>query len=150
MKFPTPEIVRIFKGSQVEVRECYNKFVRIIDKNKRSQIQTMMVGVTLDQPKDMDPKEPQEPTSGPIEELYDLRIDVQEPAKVLKLGKNLEGQVKEELELFLKNNLDMFAWKHSNMVGIVPEVMCYRLNIDLEKNWCGKRDEQWTHTNIKH
>lgn len=41
--------------------------------------------------------------------------------------------MKEELELFLKNNFDIFAWKNSDMVGITPEVMCHHLNINLDK-----------------
>ena len=28
------------------------------------------------------------------------------------------------------HNLDVFAWMHTNMVGIYPEIMCHQLKID--------------------
>lgn len=62
MKFLTPEGVGVVNGSQVKAKECYTKSVRIVDKNKRHQVQTMMVGLASSQPKDIDPREPQEPT----------------------------------------------------------------------------------------
>ena len=41
---------------------------------------------------------------------------------------------------FLKKNHDVFAWTHTDMVGIHPDVMCHRLNIDpQEKLVCQKR-----------
>ena len=48
---------------------------------------------------------------------------------MLKLGKNLSCELKEELTHFLKANLDVFAWTHKDMVRIHPDVMCHRLNI---------------------
>ena len=34
---------------------------------------------------------------------------------------------------FLKQNLDVFTWKHSDMKGISPAIMCHRLNLDSDK-----------------
>ena len=31
---------------------------------------------------------------------------------------------------FLCHNQDVFPWTHADMVGIYPEIMYYRLNID--------------------
>ena len=33
---------------------------------------------------------------------------------------------------FLKDNLDVFAWSHEDMVGVDPSVMCHHLNISPE------------------
>ena len=33
---------------------------------------------------------------------------------------------------FLKDNLDVFAWSHEDMVGIDPSVMCHHPNISPE------------------
>lgn len=77
----------------------------------------------------IDPKEPKKQT-GPIKKLYDLPMDLKKPTKVLKLRKNLDDKVKAELETFLKNNLNVFAWKHFDMVGISHNAMCHRHNIN--------------------
>ena len=36
---------------------------------------------------------------------------------------------KEQLQLGLLNNIDVFAWSHSDMVGINPTVASHKLNI---------------------
>ncbi|XP_024018686.1 uncharacterized protein LOC112090799 [Morus notabilis] len=43
-------------------------------------------------------------------------------------GYDQPGRV--EVESFLKKNLDVFAWNHSDMEGIDLEVICHFLNID--------------------
>ena len=60
-------------------------------------------------------------------------MDDKEPTKVLKLGKNLSNELREAISTFLKENLDVFAWKHSDMEGINPVVMCHRLYLDSDK-----------------
>ena len=37
--------------------------------------------------------------------------------------------VRKELALFLKNNQDVFAWTHKDMLGINPSVMVHKLNV---------------------
>ena len=72
-------------------------------------------------------------TTGPIEDVVDLPGDNKELTKVLKLRKNLSEEIQEAISTFLKNNLDVFTWKHSDMEGIDPKVMCHRLNLDSNK-----------------
>ena len=60
-------------------------------------------------------------------------MDDKEPTKVLKLGKNLFDELKEAISTFLNKKLDVFAWKHSDMEGIDPMVMCHCLNLDSDK-----------------
>ena len=71
-----------------------------------------------------------EPAVGPIEELVEVQVDPDELRWVVKIGKNLESELVEQLIEFLKKNLDVFAWTYIDMVGIHPDVMCHRLNID--------------------
>ena len=52
---------------------------------------------------------------------------------MLKLGKNLSDELRLAISTFLKENLDVFAWKHSDMERTDPVVMCHRLNLDLDK-----------------
>ena len=65
-----------------------------------------------------------------MEDLVEVAVSKQEPTQVLKLGENLSCELKEELIHFLKANLNVFVWTHEDMVGIHPDVMCHRLNIN--------------------
>ena len=75
-------------------------------------------------------------------------MDDKELTNVLKLGKNLSDELREAISTFLKEKLDVFAWKHSDIEGIDPTVMCHRLNLDLDKK-PDKRGMQWTLSDIK-
>ena len=68
--------------------------------------------------------------TGPVEELEEIQIDVQKPERTLRIGKELDPTLRRDLLDFLRQNLEVFAWTHSNMVGINPEIMAHRLNID--------------------
>ena len=43
----------------------------------------------------------------------------------------LSNQESEQLQLVLLNNIDVFIWSHSDMVGINPMVASHKLNIIL-------------------
>ena len=60
-------------------------------------------------------------------------MDDKEPTKVLKLRKNLSNELREAISTFLKENLDVFTWKHSYIEGIDPTVLCHCLNLDSNK-----------------
>ena len=76
----------------------------------------------------------EEATTGPREDLVDLLVDNKEPTKVLKVMKTLSSKLREAISTFLKENLDVFTWKHSDMEGIHLAVMCHHLNLDSDKN----------------
>ena len=57
-------------------------------------------------------------------------MDPNKPSHVLKIGKGLKKKLAQQLTKFLSLNQDVFAWKHVDMIGIHPGVMCHRLNID--------------------
>ncbi|KAL5794732.1 hypothetical protein ACOSP7_003326 [Xanthoceras sorbifolium] len=69
-------------------------------------------------------------TTGPVEELKEVQIDELKLERTLKLEANLDLAIRNALLAFLRRNLDVFAWTHNDMVGINPEVMAYKLNID--------------------
>lgn len=50
--------------------------------------------------------------------------------QVVAVGKGLFPKINGELKDFLWKNLDLFAWRHEDMVGIDPRISCYHLNID--------------------
>ena len=79
----------------------------------------------------IDPRSPdEEGTTRPIEELVDLPVNDKEQSRVLKIGKVLPDGVRETISNFLGQNLDVFAWAHSDMEGIDPGIMSHGLNID--------------------
>ena len=41
----------------------------------------------------------------------------------------LSNEEREQLRLMLLNNMNVFAWSHSDMVGIKPTVASHELNI---------------------
>ena len=79
---------------------------------------------------DIDPRFGDAEEIGPIEDLQDLRLDEEDPTRVVKVGINLETTTKEALITFLRKNQDVFAWSHKDMVGIDPSISCHQLNID--------------------
>ncbi|XP_022894074.1 uncharacterized protein LOC111408560 [Olea europaea var. sylvestris] len=71
-----------------------------------------------------------EPQASPVKELESFSVDPRDPSKVLKVGKCLANILKEKIKDFLSKNLDVFAWKYEDMVGIDPKVSCHHLKID--------------------
>ncbi|KAL8148773.1 hypothetical protein AgCh_005948 [Apium graveolens] len=79
---------------------------------------------------DLDPRIPMTAEkTGPAEDTISIPVDKNDPSKVLKVGSQLADEMRRSLARFLIANLDVFAWSHSDMIGIDPELMCHRLNI---------------------
>ena len=51
-------------------------------------------------------------------------------AKVTKVGTRLDPVLKSKIMEFLKQNLDVFAWTHEDMLGIDNEAIEHKLNVD--------------------
>ncbi|XP_052189931.1 uncharacterized protein LOC127799744 [Diospyros lotus] len=64
------------------------------------------------------------------DELEDVAISSHDDERRLQMGKCLSLEVKSQLIDFLKANLDVFAGNHEDMVGIDPNIMQHRLNIN--------------------
>ena len=109
------------RGIQEEARRCYNQAVRSASRPR--QVNIVDQGPLSEGPLDdtIDPRSSdEEAAAGPIEDLVNLPVDNKEPTKVLKLRKNLFEELREAISTFLKDNLDVFTWKHSDMEGINP------------------------------
>ena len=68
--------------------------------------------------------------AGVAEDTISITVDNNDPTRILKIGSHLNPDTRDALVSFLKANLDVFYWSHADMVGIDPEVMCHRLNIN--------------------
>ena len=73
-----------------------------------------------------------ESTAGPVKKLTEIEVDPNKPSSIVKIGKGLKKELAQQLAKFLSLNQDVFAWTHTDMVRIHPEVMYHRLNIDLQ------------------
>ena len=66
--------------------------------------------------------------STPSEELEPIQLDDQ-PEHLVYIGSKLAKDVRHLLIHFLKQNIEVFAWKQEDMGGINPAVITHRLNI---------------------
>ncbi|CAA0824155.1 Unknown protein, partial [Striga hermonthica] len=66
----------------------------------------------------------------PGEDVELVYIDEPVFHKSLRIGSHLQEPLRSELISFLKQNSDVFAWKHEDMKGIDPGVASHKLNLD--------------------
>ena len=104
-----PEEVR---GDQVAARECYLAFLRSEGQNQIMTIEERKILVKSS------------------EELDTIELEDGHPKKTTKIGANLPPKMKESFVRFLKNNKDVFAWSHEDMLGINPSIISHKLNVN--------------------
>lgn len=67
----------------------------------------------------LDPRtQDEEKKANTIEKLVKIKIGDPKYCRSLKVDKNLQQEIRVALEAFLVENLDVFAWTHSDMVSI--------------------------------
>ena len=57
------------------------------------------------------------------------KVTLDESEKFTYVSSLLSNEEREQLQLVLLNNIDVFVWSHSDMVGINPTVATHQLNI---------------------
>ena len=134
MKFPIPREVGEVKGDQQKLRQCYHQAMKVASKPRQFNVVNQRPPSEGPLDNTIDSRSPdEEGTIGPIEDLVDLPVDHKEPSRVLKIGKNLPDGVREAISKFLGQNLDVFAWAHSDIEGIDPSVMSHQLNVNSNR-----------------
>ena len=68
-----------------------------------------------------------------VEKLEMVELAEGSPPKTTQIGTNLSPRTKEEIVSFLKNNLDIFAWSHEDMPGILASLIQHHMNVDPGK-----------------
>ena len=53
--------------------------------------------------------------------------------KTTRVGTTMSADTMKKLVQFLKENLDIFAWSHKDMLGISIEIIQHKLDVDPEK-----------------
>ena len=65
----------------------------------------------------------------PIEKLEEIRLNDSEPDRTIRIGALANPMVRQVLIAFLKNNWDVLAWSHEDMLRINLSVMVHKLNV---------------------
>ena len=112
VKFPTDEGIGEVKGDQVLARECYQAVLA------RKENHTWVI---------------EEKEEEKMEALETVELVEGEADKTTKIGMTLSPEMRTRLIRFLKENLDVFAWSHKDMLGISLEVIQHKLNVDPER-----------------
>ena len=84
-----------------------------------------------------------------IEKLETIELVEGSPEKTTQIGTNLSPETREGIVSFLKDNLDVFAWSHEDMLGIPASIIQHRLNVDLEKKPVQQRRRVFTRNETK-
>ena len=116
IKFPTANGVGMVRGDQCVARECYSASVK----------QKAVGSIYMDE---LDMRDEMSTRPMPSEELEPVQLDEQ-LEHLVYIGSKLAKDVRDLLIHFLKQNMEVFAWKQEDMRGIDPAVITHRLNIN--------------------
>ena len=79
-----------------------------------------------------------------MEALETVELVEREADKTTKIGTTLSPEIRTRLIRFLKENLDVFAWSHEDMLGISPKFIQHKLNVDPERKPVQQRRKTFT------
>ena len=65
----------------------------------------------------------------PMEGLETISLDEEHADWITHIGTKANPSGQNGLILFLRDNLDIFAWSHEDMLGIDPNIMVHQLNV---------------------
>ena len=68
-----------------------------------------------------------------VEALEEVELVEGMTTKTTRIRTALSPEMRSMLVQFLKENLDVFAWSHKDMLGISPKVIEHKLNVNPEK-----------------
>ena len=68
-----------------------------------------------------------------MEALETVALTKDETIKTTRIGTMLSPEMRTRLIKFLKENLDVFTRSHKDMLGISPEVIQHKLNVNPER-----------------
>jgi hypothetical protein len=101
------------RGDQVMAMECYLTFV-----STEQAHQSLIV------------KERRNITE-PTEKLEEVALIEGNEKKTTRIGTSMTKGIRDSIVQFLRENADVFAWNHDDMLGISTEVIVHKLNVNL-------------------
>ena len=91
VKFPTKHGVGEVQGDQLGARECYLAMLAMEEQTQTMNIEERRIVVE------------------PTEALEEIPLDEDDSGKSIRIGADLEGEIKKGLICFLRKNIDVFA-----------------------------------------
>ena len=128
VKFLTDNRVGEVKGDQVLVRECYQAVLAAKENH------TWVI---------------EEKEKNKMEALEIVVLAEDETTKMTRIGTTLSPGMRTRLIQFLKENLDVFAWSHEDMLGISLEVIQHKLNVNPERKPLQQRRRAFAQNEIR-
>uniref|UniRef100_A0A803Q0M5 Uncharacterized protein n=1 Tax=Cannabis sativa TaxID=3483 RepID=A0A803Q0M5_CANSA len=129
LKFPTQvEGVGTVRGNQGETR----KMLYVATQQATFMVQGIGNAILPNGQDELDPLISFETVLEPMEEIEEVGICDQDPTKVIRLGKGLGPNKRNEIISPIKESTDVFAWCHGDMTGISPHVITHVLNVNKE------------------
>ena len=120
IKFPTENGVGMVRGNQRIARECYSTSMK----------QNTVNNIYMDE---LDMRDEVTTRPAPSEELEPVQLGDQ-PEHLVYIGSKLEEDIRSSLIRFLKQNMEVFAWKHEEMGGVDPTVITHKINVNPSFN----------------
>ena len=111
IKFLMDYKVGELRKDQVAAREYYMAMLEM-DNHQ----QTMCIGE-------------QRAVAEPVKELEEVILNDSRPEWTTRMGTLASWPVREALTTVLKDNQDVFAWSHEDMMGIDPSIIVHGLNV---------------------
>ena len=68
-----------------------------------------------------------------VEALETVALVEDGTTKTTRIGTTLSPEIRTRLIKFLKENLDVFAWSHKDMLGISPKIIQHKLKVDPQR-----------------
>ena len=115
IKFPTVNGVGMVWGDQRVARECYSSSMK----------QKTVDNIYMDE---LNMGDEVSTRPAPSKELESVQLDDQ-PEHLIYIGSKLAKDVRSLLIHFLKQNMEVFAWKQEDMSGIAQAVITHKLNV---------------------
>ena len=84
-----------------------------------------------------------------MEALEIVVLAEDETTKMTRIGTTLSPGMRTRLIQFLKENLDVFAWSHEDMLGISLEVIQHKLNVNPERKPLQQRRRAFAQNEIR-
>ncbi|XP_012833010.1 PREDICTED: uncharacterized protein LOC105953875 [Erythranthe guttata] len=139
-KFPTPYGMGEVLGDRRLARECYARALREPSKKPKppgkgddtqKSDKRKWVNAIIEDNKEILISVPDDNIKlAAVEELKLIELTPGDTSKLLRIGSDLDPEMKTQLVKFLRHNGDVFAWKAQDLSGIPPQVALHRLNVD--------------------
>ena len=116
IKFPTANGVGMVRGNQRIARECYSASMK----------QNTVDNIYMDE---LDMRDEVTTRPAPLQELEPVQLGDQ-PEHLVYIGSKLAEGIRNSLIHFLKQNIEVFAWKQEDMGGVDSIMITHKLNVN--------------------